>query len=43
MNSSHTGTPLKYEKEDNESIVDLTMFNTDDDKSSFIDLKIFDI
>jgi hypothetical protein len=39
---SHIGTPLKHEKEDDESYVDLTMFDTEDDKSS-IDLAMFDI
>jgi hypothetical protein len=33
MDSSRTGTPLKHEKEDDESSVDLTIFNTEDDKS----------
>jgi hypothetical protein len=42
MDSSHTSTPLKHEKEDDESSVDLTIFNTEDDKSSSVDLKIFD-
>jgi hypothetical protein len=41
MDSSHTSTPLKHEKEDDESSVDLTMFNTNDDKSS-VDLTMFD-
>jgi hypothetical protein len=39
MNSFHT--PLKHEKEDDESSVDLSMFDTEDDKS-LVDLKIFD-
>jgi hypothetical protein len=34
MNSSHTGTPPKDEKEDDESDIDLTMFDSDDDTSS---------
>jgi hypothetical protein len=42
MDSSHTGTPPKHEKEDDEFSVDLTMFDTEDDKSSSVDLKIFD-
>jgi hypothetical protein len=41
MNSSHTGTPPKHKKEDDESSVDLLMFDTEDDKSS-VDLKMFD-
>jgi hypothetical protein len=39
MDSSHT--PLKHEKEDSESFIDFSMFDTEDDKSS-VDLKIFD-
>jgi hypothetical protein len=39
MKSSHTP---KHEKEDDEFSVDLSMFDTDDDKSSSVDLKIFD-
>jgi hypothetical protein len=39
MDSSHT--PPKQEKDDDESSVDLLMFDTEDDKSS-IDLKMFD-
>jgi hypothetical protein len=39
MNSSHT--PPKYKKENDESSVDHSVFDTDDDKSS-IDLKMFD-
>jgi hypothetical protein len=42
MDFSHTGTPSKHEKEDDESCVDLTIFDTEDDKLSSIDLKIFD-
>jgi hypothetical protein len=42
MNSSHTGTPPKHEKVDDKSSVDLTIFDTNDDKSSSVDLKIFD-
>jgi hypothetical protein len=34
MDSSYTGTSPKHEKEDNESDVDLTMFDSEDDKSS---------
>jgi hypothetical protein len=41
MESSHTGTPPKHEKEDDESTVDLSMFDTEDDKSFSIDLKMF--
>jgi hypothetical protein len=37
MDSSHTDTPSKHEKEDNESYVDLTMFDSEDDKSSDLD------
>jgi hypothetical protein len=40
MDSSHT--PPKHEIEDDESSVDLLMFDTEDDKSS-VDLKMFDI
>jgi hypothetical protein len=43
MDSSHTGTPPKHEKEDDEFFVDPTMFDTEDDKSFSIDLKMFDI
>ncbi len=39
MDSSHT--PLKHEKEDDESSVDIAMFDTEDDISS-ADLKMFD-
>jgi hypothetical protein len=42
MDSSHTSTPPKHEKEDDESSVNFTMFDTEDDKSSFVDLKMFD-
>jgi hypothetical protein len=42
MDSSHTGTPLKHEKKDHESSVDLVMFDIEDDKSSSVDLKMFD-
>jgi hypothetical protein len=38
MDSSHTVTPSKHEKEDDESSIDLTMFDIEDDKSS-VDLK----
>jgi hypothetical protein len=41
MDSSHIGTPPKHEKEDDESSVDLTMFDIEDDRSS-IDLTMFD-
>jgi hypothetical protein len=37
MDSSHTGTPPKHEKEDDESDVDLSMFNSEDDESSDLD------
>jgi hypothetical protein len=40
MYSSHT--PPKHKKEDDESSVDFSMFDTEDDKPS-VDLKIFDI
>jgi hypothetical protein len=39
MDSSHT--PLKHKKEDDESSVDLSIFDTEDDNAS-VDLKIFD-
>jgi hypothetical protein len=42
MNSTHTSTPPKHEKEDDESTVDLTIVDIEDDKSSSVDLKIFD-
>jgi hypothetical protein len=42
MDSSHTGTPLKHEKKDHESSVDLVVFDIEDDKSSSVDLKMFD-
>jgi hypothetical protein len=42
MNSSHTGTPPKHEKEDDESSVDLIIFDTVGDKSSPVDHKMFD-
>jgi hypothetical protein len=38
----HTGTPPKHEKENDESSVDLTMFDIEDDKS-YVDLTIFNI
>jgi hypothetical protein len=41
MNFSHTGTPPKHKKEDDESSVDLAIFDTMDDKSSSVDLKMF--
>jgi hypothetical protein len=34
MDSSHTDTTPKHEKEDDESDVDLTIFDSEDDKSS---------
>jgi hypothetical protein len=34
MDSSHTGTPPKHENEDNESSIDHTIFDTEDDKYS---------
>jgi hypothetical protein len=41
MDSSHT--PLKHEKEDDESSsIDIAMFDTEDNKSSSVDLKMFD-
>jgi hypothetical protein len=43
MDSSHTGTPPKHEKDDDESSVDITMFDIEDDKSSSVDFKMFDI
>jgi hypothetical protein len=43
MNSTHTSTPPKHEKEDDESTVDLTIVDIEDDKSSSVDLKIFGI
>jgi hypothetical protein len=43
MDFSHTDTPLKHEKEDDELSIDLIMFDTEDDKSSSVDLKLFDI
>jgi hypothetical protein len=42
MDSSHTGTPPKHEKDDDESSVNLTMFDIENDKSSSVDLKMFD-
>jgi hypothetical protein len=42
MDSSHTGTPHKHEKEDDDSFVDLIIFDTEDDKLSSVDLKMFD-
>jgi hypothetical protein len=42
MDSSRTGTPLKHEKKDHESSVDLVVFDIEDDKSSSVDLKMFD-
>jgi hypothetical protein len=41
MDSSHTGAPLKHEKEDDEFSVDLIMIDTEDDKL-YVDLTIFD-
>jgi hypothetical protein len=40
MDSSHTGTPPKYEKDDDESDVDLTIFDLEHDESNF-DISIF--
>jgi hypothetical protein len=40
MDSSHTHP--KLEKENDKSSVDLSMFDTEDDKSFYVDLKIFD-
>jgi hypothetical protein len=34
MDSSHTGTPPKLEEEDDDSDVDLSIFDSEDDKSS---------
>jgi hypothetical protein len=34
MDSSHTGTPPKHEEEDDESDINLTMFDLEDDESS---------
>jgi hypothetical protein len=42
MDSSHTGTPPKHEKDDDESSINLTMFDIENDKSSSVDLKMFD-
>jgi hypothetical protein len=42
MDSFHTDTPPKHEKEDDESSVDFAIFDTEDDKLSFVDLKMFD-
>jgi hypothetical protein len=39
MDSSHT--PPKHQKEDDESFIGLSMFDTEDDKYS-VDIKIFD-
>jgi hypothetical protein len=41
MYSSHISTPLKHDKEDDESDIDLTMFDSEDDESAF-DLSMFD-
>jgi hypothetical protein len=41
MDSFHTGTPPKNQKEDDYS-VDLTIFDTENDKSSSVDFKMFD-
>jgi hypothetical protein len=40
MDSSHTDAPPKYEKDDDEPSIDLTMFDLEDGKSS-VDLTIF--
>jgi hypothetical protein len=37
MDFSHTNAPPKHEKEDDESSVYLTIFDTEDDKSSDLD------
>jgi hypothetical protein len=37
MDSSHIGTPLMHEKEEDDSDVDLTMFVSEDDKSFDLD------
>jgi hypothetical protein len=42
MDSSHTGSPPKYEKEDDESSIDLALFGIDDNKSSSVNLKMLD-
>jgi hypothetical protein len=39
MGSSHTSTPSKHEKEDDESSVDLTIYDTMDDKRPLLTLK----
>jgi hypothetical protein len=41
MDSSHTGIPPKHEEDDDESDLDLTMFDSEDDEYD-IDLSIFD-
>jgi hypothetical protein len=41
MDSSHTSTPPKHEKEDDKSYVDLSMFDTEDGKY-YVDIKMFD-
>jgi hypothetical protein len=41
MDSSHTGAPLKHEKEDDEFSVELIMIDTENDKS-YVDLTIVD-
>jgi hypothetical protein len=41
MDSSHTGTPPKHEKEDDESDVDVTMFDSEENEYD-IDLSMFD-
>jgi hypothetical protein len=41
MDSSHTDTSSKHKKEDDESDVDLTMFDSEDDEFN-IDLSMFD-
>jgi hypothetical protein len=41
MDPSHTGAPPKHKKDDDESSIDLAMFDTEDDKS-YVDLIMFD-
>jgi hypothetical protein len=42
IDSSHTDSPPMYEKEDDESSVDLALFDIEDNKWSSVDFKIFD-
>jgi hypothetical protein len=37
MDYIHTGTPPKHEEEDDESDVDLSMFDSEDNESSYPD------